>query len=218
MSVAVERPVEDAQAMAGRAGMLAGPLFLAVVVVLTAAEWGFLHRAGWTVFGTNKIPYPSYTALGPYGYVQVANFFVTGLLVLGLVSGLSRHVSGWTGVVARGVLTLAGLAVCTSAFRTDPVPGPWSWHGTIHAISFLVVAAGSTLGLLFAGLSLRRNPRWRTFGTATALLAGWQVLVFTVGGGLLPGDTNFYLFLLGLFGWFFATGRRLSRGTAVRPA
>jgi hypothetical protein len=51
---------------------------------------------------------------------------------------------------------------------------------------------------------LRREPGWRAFGTATACLAGWQVLAFTVGGGLLPGDANFYLFLLGLFGWFFA--------------
>lgn len=211
MSVAVDRPVRDTQAMAGRAGMLAGPLFLSVAVLLTAAEWDFLHRAGWTVFGANKVPYPSYTALGPYGYVQVANFFLTGLLVLALVTGLSRHLSGWTGGTARVLLTLAGLAFCTSAFRTDHVPGPWSWHGTIHAISFVVVAGGTTFGMLFGGLSLRRSPQWRGFGTATACLAVWQVLVFTVGGGVLPGDTGFYLFLLGLFGWFFAAGRRLLR-------
>jgi hypothetical protein len=211
MSVVVERPVQDAQVMAGRAGMVAGPLFVGIVVALTAVEWGFLHRAGWTVFGHNEIPYPSYTALGPYGYVQVGNFFVTGLLLLTAVRGLARNLPGRTGVVARILLLLAGLAVCASAFRTDPVPGPVSWHGTVHAISFFLVAVGSTFGMLFAGLSLRREPHWRRFGTATAVLAAWQVLVFTVGGGLLPGDVNFYLFLLGLFGWFFAVGHRLVR-------
>jgi hypothetical protein len=215
MSTILERPVRDSQVVAGRAGMLAGPLFLTVVVLLTAAEWDFLHRAGWTVFGVNKVPYPSYTALGPYGSVQVANFLVSGLLVLGLVTGLGRHLTGRTGATARILLTLAALAICTSAFRTDPVPGPWSWHGTIHAISFLVVAAGSTVGILFAGLSLRRSATWRRFGTATALLAGWQVLVFTIGGGLLPGDTNFYIFLTGLFGWLFAAGRRLVQDAAA---
>jgi len=211
MSVVVERPVWQRAVLAGRAGILAGPVFLTAVVLLTAAEWGFLHRAGWTVFGVNKIPYPSYTALGPYGYVQVANFFVTGLLVLALVQGLAAHLHRWTGVTGRVLLTLAGIAVCTSAFRTDPVPGPMSWHGTVHALSFAVVAAGSTFGLLFAGLGLRHEAAWRRFGTATALLAGWQVLVFTVGGAVLPGDANFYVFLLGIFGWFFAAGRRLTR-------
>lgn len=211
MSVAVERPLHQRSALAGRAGMVAGPVFLTTVVLLTAAEWGFLHRAGWTVFGVNKIPYPSYTALGPYGYVQVANFFITGLLVLALVQGISLHLHRWTGRTGRVLLTLAGIAVCTSAFRTDAVPGPVSWHGAVHAGSFVVVALCSTFGLLFAGLSLRREPGWREFGTGTACLAAWQVLVFTVGGGLLPGDANFYVFLLGLFGWFFAAGRRLAR-------
>jgi hypothetical protein len=209
MSVVLERPVRSSQVVAGRAGMLAGPLFLTVVVLLTAAEWDFLHRAGWTVFGVNKIPYPSYTALGPYGWVQVTNFFVLGLLILMLVSGLARHLSGWTGATGRVLLTLAGLAAATSAFRTDPVPGPTSWHGVIHAISFVVVALGSTLGLLFVGLSLRRTAAWRRFGTATAWLAGWQVLVFTVGGGLLPGDTGFYVFLVDFLGWVYLVGRRL---------
>lgn len=211
MSVAVEQPLQRRSLLAGRAGMLAGPVFAGIVVLVTALEWGFLHRAGWTVFGANRIPYPSYTALGPYGYLQVANFFVTGLLVLTLIQGLSAHLHRWSGVTGRVLLTLAGIAVCTSAFRTDVVPGPVSWHGAIHTGSFVVVAVGSTFGLLFAGLGLRRQPGWRAFGTVTACLAGWQVLVFTVGGGLLPGDANFYVFLLGIFGWFFATGRRLAQ-------
>ncbi len=35
------------------------------------------------------------------------------------------------------------------------------------------------------------------------------MLCFTVLGGLLPGDSGFYLFVLDLFGWVFLTGRQL---------
>ena len=199
----------DRSAIAGWAGMLAGPLFITVVVLLTAAEWDFLHRAGWTPFGANAVPYPSYTALGPYGAVQVANFLVTGLLVLAVVVASYDRFRGWSGWLARVLLTLAGLGMCTSAFRTDVVPGPISWHGAIHAISFVAVAGGATLGMLFAGIAMVSRGGGG-FGVATIALALWQVVTFIVLGGVLPGDTNFYLFLVGLFSWVFALGLRLS--------
>src|SRR5690349_24509938 len=118
--------------LAGLCGMLAGPVFVTTVVLLTVAEYPFLRSAGWTVFGHNAIPYPSYTARGEFGYVQTANFAVTGLLVLGLVLGLAVHLHGRSGVAGRVLLTLGGMAVSTSAFTTDRVPGPVSWHGAIH--------------------------------------------------------------------------------------
>jgi len=193
----------------GWCGLVAGPLWVGVVAVLTVVEYRFLTRAGWSLFGENKIPYPSYTARGPYGLAQTLNFAVTGILVVLFVAGLAAHLRRWTGVVARALLGLAGLAITASAFTTDRVPGPTTWHGAVHATSFFVVVLSSTFGLLFAGLSLRSAPGWRRWGTATALLAVWQVLMFTVGGGLLPGDASFYVFVLTLFGWIAATGRRL---------
>jgi len=47
-------------------------------------------------------------------------------------------------------------------------------------------------------------------------MAVWQALMFTIGGGLLPGDASFYLFVLGSFGWISATGRRLAREVTSR--
>lgn len=195
--------------LAGRAGMAVGPVFVGLALLLTALEWDFLHRAGWTVLGTNDVPYPSYTALGSYGVVQELNFFLSGVLMLLFVQGLAAHLHGWNGVLARVLLTLAGLAICTSVFRTDPVPGPTSWHGVVHGVSFFAVLFGTVLGMLFGGAALRREPGWRRWGWSTIAFGCWQVLVFTVGGGLLPGDAGFYVFLLGLFGWVFLTGRRL---------
>ena len=204
--------------VAGLCGMLAGPVFVTTVVLLTIAEYPFLEAAGWSVFGHNSIPYPSYTARGEFGYVQTANFAITGLLVLAFVQGLSAHLHRWTGVVARVLLMLGGVAVSTSAFTTDRVPGPVSWHGAIHAGSFLAVLLGTVLGALFAGLSLRHEPGWHRWGTGTALFAVWQVAAFAVGGRLQSGDVSFYVFLLGLFAWLAATGWRLRQQPSSRPA
>ncbi len=196
--------------VAGAAGTIVAPVFVGLAVAVTTLEWGFLHDAGWTVLGTNPVPYPSYTALGRYGLLQELNFFLTGALVVVFVQGLAGHLRRWNGAVARVLLTLVGVAMCTSTFRTDPVPGPTSWHGAIHAVSFFVAVLGSVLGLFFAGTALRREPGWRRWGTGTLAFGVWQVLAFTVVGGLLPGDGGFYVFLLGLLGWFSLTGRRLA--------
>lgn len=201
-------PIERTR-VGGWCGMLAGPLWVAVVIVLTVVEYGFLTHAGWSLFGENTIPYPSYTARGPYGVAQTLNFAVTGVLVVTFVAGLAPLLRRWSGWLGRALLTVTGLALTTSAFTTDRVPGPATWHGTIHAISFFVVVLSSTFGLLFTGLALRRSPAWRGWGIMTAVLACWQALMFTVGGGLLPGDVSFYLFVLTMFGWIAATGRRL---------
>jgi Protein of unknown function (DUF998) len=219
-AVATERvgAVRVDSRLAGLCGLAVGPVFVTTVVLLTVAEYPFLKAAGWSVFGTNPIPYPSYTARGEFGYVQTANFAVTGLLVLGLVQGLAAHLHRWTGVVGRLLLTVGGLAICASVFTTDRVPGPVSWHGAIHRGAFLGVLLGTVFGMLFAGLALRHEPRWRRWGTGTALLAGWQAAMFLVGGGLLPGDSSFYLFLIGLFGWLAATGWRLRQQPSSRPA
>lgn len=204
--------------LGGMCGMAAGPVFLTTVVLLTIVEYRFLKAAGWSLFGANPIPYPSYTARGELGFVQTANFAVTGLLVLALVQALAAHLHHWKGVVGRVLLTVAGLAISASAFTTDRVPGPVTWHGAIHRGAFLGVLLGSVLGMLFAGLALRTEDAWRRWGTATAVLAGWQAVVFVVGGDVLPGDTSFYVFLLGVFGWLGATGWRLAQQPSSRPA
>lgn len=195
--------------LGGRAALLAGPLFVGVALLLTWLEWDFLRAAGWRPFGSNEIPYPSYTALGSFGAAQVLSFFVTGLCVVTFAQALGTLLRGKAGVAGRILLTLAGTAIMTSSFRTDRVPGPHTWHGTIHGVSFMLVVLSSVIGMVFTGLALRRVPGWRRWGRVTVWWAPWQVLCFTVLGGILPGDSGFYLFVLGLFGWIFLTGREL---------
>ncbi|MGN6612719.1 MAG: DUF998 domain-containing protein [Angustibacter sp.] len=196
--------------LAARAGLVAGPLFVSVALLLTWLEWDFLHAAGWRPFADNVVPYPSYTALGRFGVLQMVSFFLTGACVVAFVQALGRHLHGRLGAIGRALLTLTGVAIMTSTFPTDRVPVTHaSWHGVIHAVSFFAVLLTSLLGMLFTGLALRRATGWRRWGTLTAWLPLWQLLCFTVIGGLLPGDSGFYLFVLGLFTWVFATARQL---------
>ena len=197
-------------ALTARAGLVAGPLFVSVALLLTWLEWDFLHAAGWRPFASNEVPFPSYTALGRFGVLQMLSFFVTGACVVTFVQALATHLRGRLGLAGRVLLTITGAAMMTSTFPTDRVPvAHASWHGVIHAASFFVVLLSSVLGLVFTGLALRRQAGWRRWGTLTAWLALWQVLCFTVVGGLLPGDCGFYLFVVDLFTWIFLTSRQL---------
>ena len=83
-------PVRSASADAGAgrnrlaavAGIIAGPLFLVTIVLLTWAEYGFLRSSGWTVLDANDVPWPSGLAVSQVGWIQILNFAVTGALLL----------------------------------------------------------------------------------------------------------------------------------------
>src|SRR5687767_1023527 len=72
----------------GGAGMLMLPLFAITVVVLTWAEWDFLHDLGWTVLHPHGVNYPSSLARGDFGLVQSLNFVVLGVLAFLFARGL----------------------------------------------------------------------------------------------------------------------------------
>jgi hypothetical protein len=76
---------------------IAGPLiFTTVAVILTVAEYDFLRGLGWHPIRPTEVNWPSSTALGPYGWIQVANFLIFGLLMLVFAAGL------WRAAKARG--------------------------------------------------------------------------------------------------------------------
>lgn len=93
----------------------------------------------------------SLLALGEGGWVQIANFGVTGSLMLACAAGLRRGLAGgagarWAprlvtaigvGLIASGVFTAdAGAGFPTGAPEGAPV---FSWHGVLHEIAHLVV-------------------------------------------------------------------------------
>ena len=48
----------------------------------TWASIDYLRGLGWEFVGGGQVPWPSSLARGPYGWVQVATFVITGLLIV----------------------------------------------------------------------------------------------------------------------------------------
>ena len=98
-----------------RCGVWAGPVFTATFVAEGAAREGY-----------RPLRHPvSSLALGPRGWVQTANFAVTGVLCLAGAAGLRRTGDRLAGSRAGPVMVAAAGAglIGSAAFRTDPVGG-----------------------------------------------------------------------------------------------
>lgn len=198
-------------AMLAMAGALLFPLLL---VVVTAVQRDFLHERGWRVLDHGDVTWPSGTALGPYGFLQVANFLVLGLALLALAVALGRTTASRPRVGAWLVGLLA-LALFLSAFRIDQAMAfgggsPETWNGYLHGAGFLLLLASALAAMIALGFQLRRDPRWRGLGRLS--FAGAAALpLMLVGVGALNGALGFYLFILVLVSWAFVLAWRAYR-------
>ncbi|MFH5821498.1 DUF998 domain-containing protein [Georgenia sp. AZ-5] len=164
-------------------GVLAGPLFLLAVAVQAAARSDF-------DLGRDPLSLLSH---GPAGWVQVANFSVTGLLVLALAAGVARLPRPRDrGRWAAPLLGLAGVGlVMTGVFLVDApaagaagavdaaAPAVPTGHGRAHDVGTALainpaLAAALSLGRRFAAGG---RPGWAAYCGASVLagagLAWW---------------------------------------------
>jgi hypothetical protein len=118
-------------------GVVAGPLFVVVVFLqaFTRAEFDFKRHP------------LSLLSLGQLGWIQIANFVVTGLLYLASAVGIRQALypgrGGTWGPPLIGVF--GGALVWAGIFLPDPYdgfppgtpagPGHFSWHGILHDIA-----------------------------------------------------------------------------------
>ena len=162
--------------------VIATPLFVALWAVQAFTRDGF-----------RPTYHPmSLLSLGDFGWVQVANFILTGMLVIGGGVGLRSTLE--TGRLTRGGTTLIVLMgiglVVAGVFVTDagagfpagaPTGAPeMSWHGAVHEVGFVLtqiafVAAGIILAVRFGR---NRQRRWMVVCAAAVLAA---VLVAALG-------------------------------------
>jgi hypothetical protein len=154
-------------------GVIAGPIYVVVVAGQAIARDGFdptRHPA-------------SVLANGELGWIQIANFLVTGAMTIAAAVGIYRATrparsSAWASGLIGGYG--AGL-IGGGLFRADPVPGfppgtpdevTISWHGLAHFVAGAVgfaclIAAGFVLGHWFS----RRGERgWAWYSRVTAIL------------------------------------------------
>lgn len=196
----------------GLAAIVAGPLFLTIVVVLTRMELDFMHGLGWRFTGDDDVPWPSGLALGRYGAVQVVNFALAGTLLAVFARGFRHELrANRFGRIAGVLVAAVPAALVLGAIPTDhatAVTGtPDTWHGSVHAVAFILLVVSALTAPIATALALRGSRRWRGF-SALSLGVGVLELILTVGLGSL-GDPVFAMWLAVVFGWFAALGARL---------
>ncbi len=185
-------------------GAIAGPLFILTVLIQDYTRPGFDPR----------LQALSLLSLGDWGWVQIVNFVLAGVLNLLYAGGLWRRLhpgrAGTWGPLLIGAYGLGLIAV--GVFRTDPAngfppgaiasTGP-SWHGAIHALGglfvFLVLAAAIAV---FARLFLARKERWWAF---YCLASAVLLLLFFFGGINSAVLMARFLRLGTLVGWMAAS-------------
>jgi hypothetical protein len=171
----------NARAAAARARMLlacglaAGPFYLIVALVQAFTRDGFeitRHAV-------------SLLSLGPLGWIQVANFAITGALVLACALGLRTALRGTRGgaagptliAVYGAALIASGVLPADAGFGFPPgtaegPPEAFSTSGTLHFVSggvgfFALIAACLVFAGRFASL---KEPGWALFSAATGLI------------------------------------------------
>lgn len=138
----------------GGVGAFVPVVFLGTSGVLSLLESDFMSGLGWH-------GWPSGLALGPYGWLQQANFVVSGLLLVVLSVGLNRFVTGRTSKAGVVLMLVSGIAMVLLSFNTDPRGAEQTAHGFVHLAAYLLFVASLLLAYVLLGLGLRRDERWR---------------------------------------------------------
>lgn len=185
-------------------GVLVGPLYVAVSLAQALTREGFdLTRHPWSLL-----------ANGDLGWIQIANFLVSGSLLVAFAVGLRRALAGGrVGTAAPWLLAVFGLSmIAAGVFRADPAmgfpvgtpdgPTPVSGHGMAHfaagGIGFLCLAAACVaIGRRYAAEGRRS---WALFSQATgiAFLAGFAMIA---SGGGAAATLAFTAAILWVFTW-----------------
>lgn len=202
------------------AGMVGSVLFVSVFTVY-----------GWLCPGYSPMSmFVSELSLGPYGWVQMLNFLLTGALVLVFGRGLAAHFT--TGAASRTAPVLVqcmGVSLMASGlFTTDPSAmfDQASAHGVVHGIFGAIFFTLAPVSCFVFYRRFRSDRAWHP-------LAGWTLaagVVLTLGIGLLkvsqqPGSGLFdwkglvqRVILAAVMAWIFAVAFRLRRVDRDEPA
>jgi hypothetical protein len=205
-------------------GAVAGPFYVIVSLAQALTREGFdLTRHEWSLL-----------ANGDLGWIQVANFVLTGVMVLAFAVGLSRALAGeHGGRVGRGGRAAAALTglfgaclVAAGVLRADPAlgfpvgapagVGTVTAHGIGHfaaaGIGFVAIAATCfVLGRRFAA-DADRALAWFSRVTGVVFLAGF--LAVASGAGSVAANILFTCAVVLVFSWIAVVAVHLYRSLA----
>ena len=191
-------------------GVIAGPLYVVVSLAQALTRDGFdPGRHAWSLL-----------ANGDWGWIQIANFIVTGLMTVAFAVGLRRCLpSTW----APRLISVYGVSlVAAGIFRADPALGfplgtpadarDVSWHGALHlacgAVGFLCLVIGCFV------LARRLTPGWATFTRVTGIVFLAAFVGIASGAGSVATTVAFVLAVVLVCTWMSALALHLYRTTA----
>jgi hypothetical membrane protein len=189
------------------AGMAGPILFGAILVVLTVVQYDFMVEMGWQPLGDPAGAWPSGLALGPYGWIQVLNFVVSGLLLMLLAVGLHAGADRRGARLGPVLLLIAGAAMALMGFKTDPIfgEGPRTLHGWIHDLAFALFVLTLLPSFFFLWRSFGKDAPWRNHARYTLTTGVIAALLIS-----LP-SVAYYLFVVVVLAWMEVTAIRLWR-------
>jgi len=168
------------------AGYVAGPFFIVLSLLQAFTRDGF-----------DWIRHPaSLLSLGDLGFIQIANFVITGLLFIACAVGLKRILTAGIGrkwlprlfVLVGVAFILGGVFVADPAFGFPPgtpegMPKTTSWHSIIHGIAPVIGSlAISAAFIIFA------RRLWKQ-GRRTASIIAVLVVIVSFVLSALPQIT-----------------------------
>jgi hypothetical protein len=159
-------------------GIIAGPLYVVVSLAQALTRDGFdVRKHAWSLL-TN----------GDLGWIQIANFIVTGLMIVAAAAGLRRASAPGRGSTWGPLLIAAYGAgmVGAGVFRADPAQGfpagtpettTISWHGMLHfmlgGIGFVCLVAACLILASRFTRDGRPGLAWFSGITGVAFLAAF---------------------------------------------
>jgi hypothetical protein len=215
---AQEKPATATRTLLG-CGAAAGPLFVSAVVAQALTRPGFsLTRDAASLLDN-----------GPWGWVQAANFIVTGLLFIAAAAGLRRTLSAGRGSRwAPRLLTITGAGLIGGGiFHPDPSSGfppgtppgasaVSSWHGAAHQ----VCGSAAFLALIVFCFVLAR--RYQASGqrglAACSAAAGVLCTAGVATGGAPYGSLTLFAGVSIALLWASFTAARLVTAHSLAPA
>jgi hypothetical protein len=195
-------------------GVLAGPFYIAVVLAQAVTRRGFdlLHDDA------------SLLANGDLGWIQVANFVITGAFVIAFAVGLARALATGRGATwAPRLIAAYGVGLIgAGVFAADPMngfpagapagrPDAISLHGMLHiaaaGIGFIcLVAACVVIARRFAA---QRRRGWTAFSILTGVVFVTAFAGVASGSGSAAVVLGFWAALILAWGWMAAVAVHL---------
>lgn len=181
------------------AGVLAGPLFVIVIVIQALIHADF-----------DLAEHPlSLLALGEQGWIQTLNFIACGTAVVAAAL-TERRTTGLLSTWTRRMITTYGVAVIVAGvFPADPWHGypvgadeTTTWHGVIHSAAAATAGIALVVATITSARFARRLGHNRWASASLAVGVGYLIASMVAGA---TGDLRI-AFLGGAVIWCWASG------------